>query len=130
MFTQIVSMKRITVTLFVAAMMSSAAMGESFNLAQAPYPGSEMIAMTWTSPGNGTVTISGNASANYGGNNVWVDYVMPGYVPPLSIYTSSISVLGGSVPGNLTTYQFGTPNILVWNTPGLSVASTTGSCNG
>ncbi len=136
MFIQMISMKRIAVTLFVAVVMSSSSMGASFELA----PVSDIVAMTWTSPGNGTITISGDAWAT-GGSPGGSDTIKVLYVP--SAYASTITspagppgiadatpLLGGTVPPNNIPYPFPTYNMLNWNTSIPSLPSLPGVAKG
>jgi len=106
-------------------MMSPLAVGDSFNLTQnlnglPPYTDIGMI--VWTSPGNGTVTISGGAETTQSTDAVGVYYIPALYASnvfsnPASL-TDATPIAGGtvgSVGGCSGLVPFGTFNCINWN---------------
>jgi hypothetical protein len=107
-------MKNVLVVLFAGVLVAASAMGDTFDLLSLNnggqngpnYPGWGMI--LWTSPGNGSVTLSGGAMATSSTDDVWLYYFPAGVfayvtlpVNPPNVYsrTGATEIAQGTISG-------------------------------
>jgi hypothetical protein len=98
------TMNRIAIALSVAILITSPAVAESFTFSLGPWTDhapplySDSAMVLWTSPGIGTVDITGSAWPTYSTQSVWLQYI-----------PNSIASLGPLNPGNVL--QTGTTHL-------------------